>query len=164
MTQQQQPVKQWPTQKGEVAVYKARAMPPGPDGYSPHQFGENERTKTLELLVRLNVPEMGRTVTTPLYFSGDAAPYSWERLRALGKEDDDITHLRGIDKNEVDIEVRVTDYEGKLQVKVQILTGGGNFNSSSPLDPKSFAAKLQALTGKGMNAGNGSGGAPPPPF
>ena len=154
---------QVPTKAGEVLVVKARAVAPQADGYSPHQFGENEKTKTLELLIRMNAPALSRTFTTPLYFSTPAAPYSWERLRAMGKEGDDITSLVGIDKNEVDLEIRGEDYEGKFQLKVQILSGGGNFNSSAPLNPKSFAAKLQATTGKGMGGGN-SGKAPAPPF
>lgn len=154
-----------PTQKGEVAVFKGRAVTPGPDGLTPHEFGENERTHTLEFLVVLNIPELSRTLTSPLYFSPQAKPFSLERMRAMGWEGglskEDVTDLKGIDKNEVDVEIRIEEYEGKLRPKVQILSGGGTFHSSKPLSPAEFKAKLQASTG---NAGGGAGKAEPPPF
>lgn len=160
MTQQ---VRKIPTVHGEVAVFKGRAIKPGPDGFSPHQYGKTEKGN-LELLIHLNIPEVGFIRTTPLYFSGPAAPYSWERLHALGKEGDDITNLEGIDKNEVDIEARGDTFEGKFNVKWQILTGGGQFKTANPIAPKEFAALLKASTGTGAGP-NPTGGAPePPPF
>jgi hypothetical protein len=150
--------------KGETIVTKGRAVTPGPDGIAPHEFGENERTHTLEFLVMLNLPEFSRTATSPLYFSVAAKPFSLERMRALGWEGgpskEDVTNLKGIDANEVDVQVRIEEYEGKLRPKVEIMAGAGTFHSSKPLSPAEFKAKLAASTG------GGGGGTPVerPPF
>jgi hypothetical protein len=150
-----------PSSPGEIAVFKAKALKPGLNG-APHEFGRRENGN-LELLVQLNITEIGLVRTTPLYFTPDAAPYSWERLRALGMKSENIADLTGIDTNEVDVEASCTSFEGKTQVKWQILTGGGTFKTSNPISPAEFAALLQAGTGKGGSTG--AGGAPePPPF
>jgi hypothetical protein len=149
-----------PSSPGEIAVFKAKALKPGSDG-APHQYGRRENGN-LELLVQLNITEIGLVRTTPLYFSKDAAPYSWERLRALGMKGDNIADLSGIDENEVDVEAKCESYEGKTQVKWQILTGGGTFKTSNPISPAEFAALLKAGTGTGT--GPNTGGAEPPPF
>jgi len=147
-----------PSSPGEIAVFKAKALKPGPGG-APHEYGRRENGM-LELLVQLNITEIGLVRTTPLYFSTEAAVYSWERLRALGMKGESIADLTGIDTNEVDVEARCESYEGKTNVKWQILTGGGTFKTSNPISGAEFAALLQAGTGKG-GGGAGTGEAPP---
>lgn len=131
--------------------YKAKAATPDPTG-APHEFGMSKNDKP-ELLVHLFLPELQRTYVSPLYFSPDAAPYSEERLRALGCTD--ITTLAGIDSNEVDVALEHQFYEGKWRTRVQILSGGGVFHSAKPMEGggREFAARVQALTGRAPNLG-----------
>src|SRR5208337_1473042 len=96
------------------------------------QYGEAGANKTLQIAVDLNIPDLGRSVTTFLYFSTAAKPYSIERLRALGWKGNDIRDLSGIDANEVDVEVRSEPYEGKQQWRVEILTGPGRVVLAAP--------------------------------
>jgi hypothetical protein len=149
--------------------YKARAAAPDPTG-APHEFGRSTN-QTPELLVHLFFPELQRTFVTPLYFSVSAAPFSEERLRALGCTD--LSTLAGIDSNEVDAEIRYDWYDGAWKMKVQILSGGGVFHTSNPMGGKDFAANVQAMLGRKPNLGGESGGsssssnggsAPKPPF
>jgi hypothetical protein len=139
---------QLPSKHNEVVVLKGRAVAVGQDGFSPHEFGES-REGTLQINVQLNIPELGRTFTSPLYFSPESAVYSFERLRALGKDDDDLSSLRGIDRNEVQVEFRGNEYNGKFGLKVQVMTGGGTFSVTRTLSPSEFAAKLKAVAGVG---------------
>ena len=151
--------------------YKAKAATPDPTG-APHEFGKSTTGKP-ELLVHLFLPELQRTYVSPQYFSPDAAPYSEERLRALGCTD--VTTLAGIDANEVDVELKYEFYDGKWRIKCQILSGGGVFHTSNPMPGggKEFAATIQATLGRPANLGGapgapngtaGGGGAPKPPF
>jgi len=168
------PVPQAPTQSPTAKPtdpkegrYKAKAVTPDATG-APHEFGKSKQG-TPELLVHLFLPDLQRTYVSPLYFSADAAPYSEERLRALGCAD--ITTLAGIDANEVDVELKYEFYDGKWRMKCQILSGGGVFHTSNPMPGggKEFAANIQATLGRPVNlggapaTGNGSG-APKPPF
>jgi hypothetical protein len=109
--------------------YKGRGVV-GSEQYS------DEEGKTPTLAVDLHLASINKTVTTFLYFSDKAMPYSKERLEALGvtsmEEVADPTvetgsrlKCHGIDKNEVDVEVTYEFYEGKERMRVQILTGGG---------------------------------------
>lgn len=147
--------------------YKAKAATPDPTG-APHEFGKSTNGKP-ELLVHLFLPDLQRTYVSPLYFSPDAAPYSEERLRALGCTD--LSTLAGIDANEVDVEVKYEWYDGKWRIRVQILSGGGVFHTSNPMPGggKEFAAVVQATLGRpalsAAPSGNGTApGAPKPPF
>jgi hypothetical protein len=151
--------------------YKAKAAQPDALG-APHEFGRSKNGNP-ELLVHLFMPELQRTYVTVLYFSKDAAPYSEERLRALGCVD--MSTLASIDTNEVDVELRYEWYEGSWRTRVQILSGGGVFHTSAPMQGggKEFAAIVAATLGRPANlaggeavGGNGSGGSgkPKPPF
>lgn len=149
--------------------YKAKAAAPDATG-APHEFGKSKQG-TPELLVHLFLPELARTYVSPLYFSTDAAPYSEERLRALGCTN--IETLAGIDSNEVDVELKYEWYDGKWRIRCQILSGGGVFHTSNPMEGKGkeFAAITQATLGRPINlAGStgapadANGAAPKPPF
>jgi hypothetical protein len=139
------------------------------------QLGETEKG-TLQVAIDMDVKcDPPGQMTTFLYFSPEAAPYSYERLRALGwtgKGPDDIDANMSIDTTEVD--VRVTQAESykapdgtmKMGVsKLEILTGAGKVTISKPLDKATFAARLKAIggsTGGAAPAASGGGGTAPP--
>lgn len=149
----------------KTGVYRARAIDPIKGGYVEQAYG---RTKNgiPELLLRMDVRELGRVLTAPLYFSAEAAPGSVSRLRACGWQGEDLSDLTGVDAKEIELDVSYRVWsqadggDGSLKLKVQILSGGGGgYGSANPMTPREFAATVAALTGKG--AGNG---APKPPF
>jgi len=150
-----------PTEPKE-GTYKAKAVTPDATG-APHEFGRSKNGSP-ELLVHLYLPDLGRTYVSPLYFSKDAAPYSEERLRALGCRD--LVTLAGIDSNEVDTSLTYEAFDSKWRLRVQILSGGGVFHSSNPMPGggKEFAAVVAATLGRSALSGgeNGSGGQKPP--
>lgn len=153
-------------------IYKAKAAKDG------HQFSENEKTGTLELILDMNVkisdgdektPAVFERAQTFLFFSGPAAPYSVERLRACGCKGDDVSDLTGIDTNVVDVQVKTEMYEGAPKKRMQIISGGGRFETKKPVDPKLFAARVKAIMGGNTGPNSGPGPTPPssavkPPF
>lgn len=103
-------------------------------------------------------------MTTFLYFSEAAAPYSYERLRALGWKGQgpaDLSDFSTIDANEVDIEVTKEVFEGKERTKANILTGASHVTLTDKVDPKTFAAKVAAMLGNSGAAPVASGAKPP---
>ena len=142
-------------------IYKGKGVK-GSEQYGESPNGNLELVLQLEVLI---AEGDSRRFSTVLYFSGEAAPYSIPRLRALGWEGNDISDLTGIDKNEVAIEIGypVDPTDNKPKRKVQISTGGGVFNTKKPMDPKVFAAKVGAITGL-QTTGNAAAGAPKPKF
>ena len=125
------------------------------------QVGENEKSGTLEMVLQVYVPDLNRSFSTVLYFSENAAQYSFERLRACGWVGDDLSNLKGIGSNEIDFSIAYdSTYDGTPRMKTQIMSGGGRINTSKPTDLKTFAARVAMLTGKGKMPG----GASPPPF
>lgn len=150
------------------------------------QLGETDKGN-LQIAINLDVKDpkspdgqwlsIGE-MTTFLYFSGDAAPYSYERLKALGWKGngpDDIDNLDGIEANEVDARVtqpesyKASDGSSKMGTsKIEILTGAGKVTLAKPLDANTFKARLRALGG-GSGGGTASGtpaagGGSGPPF
>jgi hypothetical protein len=125
-------------------------------------------TESPRLLVMVNIPELKRQFTVPLYFTEAAAPHSFSRLRACGWTGADLSDLTGIDANEIDVKVFYevwTEAKGgdnKERLKVEILSGGGGggvFKPKAPTDLKAFATKVAALTGTPAPTG-----APKPTF
>jgi hypothetical protein len=103
-------------------------------------------------------------MTTFLYFSEAAAPYSYERLRALGWKGTgpaDLADLSTLDQ-EVDIEVTKEVYEGKERTKANILTGASRVTLTDKVDPKIFAAKVAAMLGNSGAAAPAQSGVKPP--
>ena len=152
------------------------AFDPKPGNYmgkavkGSEQYGESPNGNP-ELLLQVIIPELaspefpaGRTFTTVLYFSAEAAPYSIPRLRALGWKGNDLSDLSGIDENEVQINVAwpVDPGDGKAKLKVQIGSGAGTFSTKKPVDPKAFAARVGAIAGLPQSAPAQS--APKPKF
>ena len=89
-------------------IYTARAVK------GSEQYGESTNGSP-ELLLQLDIPDIGKRLTTVLYFSAAAAPYSIERLRAMGWEGSDLADLSGIDKKDVSIEITYEPFEGEAQ-------------------------------------------------
>jgi hypothetical protein len=158
---------QQPQATGDIktGIYKARAIDPVKGGYVEQAYGKS-KSGIPELFLRVEISSIGRVLTTPLYFSAEAAPYSVSRLRACGWKGEDLSDLTGVDANEIDVDISYKIWsqadggDGSSKLKVQILSGGsGAFGSSNPVSPREFAASVAALTGKG-----GGNGTPKPPF
>lgn len=124
----------------EAGTYKGRAIA-GTEQYGQTKHGNDQIVLDLDLL------EIGEKVSTFLVFSDKSAPYSVERLRALGWNGNDLSNLTGIDRNEVAVEVKYEMYQGDEKMKVQILTGGGVVLKDKLDDKgkKAFAARYAAL-------------------
>jgi len=122
----------------QAGIYKARAI------QGSEQYGEST-TGTPKIRLDLNVPSLERTVFTDLFFSDASAEFSYERLRALGWQGDDISDLRSIDANEVEVEIRQEQFDGKQRWRVEILT---RQKVANPLDKNAFAARVGALKQK----------------
>jgi hypothetical protein len=140
----------------KFGIFKARAV------LGTEQFGETSNGHPqLALMFRMKIDDHGSTqeASTFLIFSPESAPYSYERLRACGWEGNDLTDLKGVDKNEVDLKIWEDSYQGKPQVKVEIM-GGGKVTMAKPLSKEAFAAKVKALTGGG--GAPATGGSRPP--
>jgi hypothetical protein len=97
--------------------------------------------------------DLKRDVTAALSFHPNAAQYSIQRLRALGCESTDLSNLTGLDAKEVMVKIFYDDYTGTPQLKVEIQTGGGQFHVHTPVDPKVWAARVNAILGNGAAAG-----------
>jgi len=97
--------------------------------------------------------------TTFLIFSPDSAPYSFDRLRALGWKGNDLNDLTGVDTNAVATRYWVEEYQGKPQNKCEIM-GGSRVTLAKPIDQKSFAARVAALTGQPVGGTQKSAGVP----
>jgi len=140
----------------KFGIFKARAVK------EATQYGESQGGHPqMALLMRAKLDDgSAQEQTTFLIFSPDAAPYSFDRLRALGWKGQDLTDLSGIDANEVDIRVFSEEYQGKAQVKCEIM-GGGRVTLAKPMDPKTFAARVAAITGAPVTSGGVSS---KPPF
>ena len=122
----------------KTGIYKARAIDPVKGGYVEQAYGQT-KSGIPELLLRVNVRDVGRVLTTPLYFSAEAAPHSVSRLRACGWQGEDLADLTGVDANEIDVDISYRAWsqadggDGSLKLKVQILSGGGGaFGSATP--------------------------------
>lgn len=124
----------------EAGNYRGKAIA-GSEQYGTTSNGNDQIVIDLDLL------DVGERVSTFLVFSEKAAPYSMKRLRACGWEGTDLSNLSGIDKNEVDVEVKYEEYQGEMKMKVQIVTGGSVVleNQFDEKGKKAFAAKFANL-------------------
>jgi hypothetical protein len=117
----------------------------------------------IALTMRMVIEGGTQDAVTFLIFSPDAAPYAWERLRALGfKGSEILKEPEGIYETEVDVNVKSEVYEGKTQYKCDIVAGGGTVKLSKPTSWSEFGAKVKAITGsQGTMVGAGGGTRPP---
>lgn len=124
-----------------AGTYRGRAIK-GSEQYGQTKNGNDQ------IVIDLNLEDIGEKVSTFLVFTDKAAEYSLDRLRACGWTGDDLSNLAGIDVNEVEVEVKYEQYNGETKMKVQILTGGGAVKLKDQLDDKgrkAFAAKYKDL-------------------
>lgn len=144
----------------EAGMYKGRAVA-GSEQYGSTSNGNDQ------IVIDLDLGEEGK-VSTFLVFSDKAAPYSMQRLRACGWQGTDLSDLKGIDANEVDVEVKYEEYNGEEKMKVQIYTGNGvvlkdQFDAKGK---KAFAAKYaklaQTTPSVATNAAPPRNASPPP--
>jgi hypothetical protein len=135
-----------------AGIYKGKGVA-GSEQYGTTKNGHDQ------IVLDLDLTDIGERVSTFLVFSDAAAPYGIERLRALGWSGSDLSDLTGIDLNEVDVEVKYEDWQGDMKMKVQILTGGGRVvlkQTMTDKDKRAFGAKFKSLTAvPGTTAGNG---------
>lgn len=120
-----------------AGIYKGRAVAGA--GSDEHWGGEEDAP---QVALDFFIPALERTVTAYLSFSEKAKPYSIERLKACGWDGSATLPLVGIDKNEVDIEIKYTIYNGKTQMKVDIRTFGRFKHAIEPAKARSFMADL----------------------
>jgi|SRR5579859_2147207 len=132
------------TQKIPAGAYRGKGIA-GSD-----QTGHTSKG-TEQLAVDLQLLDLGRRVTTFLSFSEAAAPFSIERLQAMGwTGENDGQHLVGIDRNEVTVILKYEEYQGKLQMRVDILTTRG-FSFDKPMndqEKRGFFSRLNDLAKK----------------
>lgn len=100
---------------------------------------------TEQVAIDLDIPELGRQLTTFLYFSEEAAPYALERLRALGWDGSDDASFPGISTNEVDVKVWYENYKGEDKLKVDIVTAGGRVVIKDRMNEKEERGFMQRL-------------------
>lgn len=139
--------------KIEAGIYKGR----GVEGSA--QLNQNQNTGTETVAIDIELPQVGRTVTTFLYFTDKAEKQAIERLRALGWDGSD--DFRGISANEVDVQVKYETYQGAEKMKVEIVTGAGRVvlrDTMNDQQKRGFMAKLQKLNSQagGVSSTNGT--------
>jgi hypothetical protein len=168
------PVQPRPMAKeAEMGQFKARAVK------GSEQFGVSAGdAQTLQIGIDMQVAMKAGDfiMTTMLFFSAKAAPFSIQRLQALGwkgSSTNDLVaalaegamHLEGIERNIVDVDIRCDDYQGRPQWRCEINGGPGKVQMVNLLDPREFAARLRvaaaSVAGGGLPAAGTSQEAPP---
>jgi hypothetical protein len=107
------------------------------------------KTGTPQIGIELAVTEgdyVGQRIWYYGYFSDAAKEYTFRALRTLGWEGDDLTDLRGIEKNDVTVIVAAEEYNGNSSLKVKgiyPLGGSGVANPMDDAEAKKFAALMK---------------------
>lgn len=140
------------SEKIPAGIYKARGVE-GSVQYGKTVNGIEQVAVDVELI------EFGRTVTTFLFFSDAAKPYSIDRLKALGWNGD--APITGIGRNEAQVRISYEDYKGEEKMKVEVMTGGGRVSLREQLSPQEqrgfFAMLVDAGKKAGISAQGGAG-------
>lgn len=128
------------------------------------QYGETRNGyPQIAVTMRMAIDGGTQDAVTFLIFSPDSAPYSFERLRALGWKGNDLSQdLVGIDANEVDVNVRAEEYNGKTQYRCDIVAGGGTVKLDKPISREAFAVRVKAISGAMAGSTSVAGGTKPP--
>lgn len=107
-------------------------------------------TGTVQVAVELEVIEgnyAGQHATWFGFFTEKTQERTLESLRLLGWQGDDLSDLKGIDRNDVKIVVEEETYNGKTTAKVQWINAPGGMALKDPMSAdqaKAFAAKMKA--------------------
>lgn len=105
----------------------------------------------------------GEQLTWYGYFTEKTVDRTFESLRLLGWEGDDLTDLRGINANEVSIEVEhEEDSEGRKRARVKWINGGGGLVMKERLAEGAARAFAARMKGAAIASRQKSGGAPKP--
>ena len=97
---------------------------------------------------------------------GGATQYTLLALRALGWQGDDVSDLRGITDNEVDVVVKTEVYEGKSKLVASIFKPGAAFGKDMDDAKKAQivkdlrAAAIRSRQGEAAPSGGGYAAAP----
>lgn len=117
------------------------------------------KTGTPQIGIELAVTqgeEVGQKIWYYGYFTDAAQEYTFKALRTMGWEGDDLTDLKGIEKNEVTVIVALEEYDGKENLKVKgifPLGGSGVANPMSDAEAKKFAALMKGAAIASRTAG-----------
>lgn len=120
--------------------YRAKAVA-GSEQYGQTKNGNDQIVLTMEL------PDIGEQVSVFLYFSDAAAPHSIKRLRRAGWSGDDLSNLVGLGSTECSVSIKYEDYQGEQKMKAEI-ESGGTIVLETTLDDKAkkaFGAKFRDL-------------------
>lgn len=140
----------------KAGFYRAR----GVAGTEQHGYAQGGGEQvSLELDVQISDQNVVR-LTTILAFAGGAGPISIERLKALGW--DGSNELRGIDRNEVEVEIKYEIPPGKTeeQMRVEIKTGG-RFAFKKPMNDQEKRGFMAALSKQAAQLDAANGQRPP---
>lgn len=138
--------------KYQAGYYRGR----GVAGSEQHGYANSGGEQiSVDLEVQISDQEVVR-LTTILAFAGKAGAYSIERLKALGW--DGSNELRGIDRNEVDVEIKYEIPPGKTDevMRVEIKTGDGRFKFAKPMGDAEKRGFMAALSKQAAQLGGGS--------
>lgn len=103
----------------------------------------------------------GQRITWFGYFTEQTQQRTFESLRLLGWEGDDLSDLRGIDRNPVRVVLENDTYDNKTRLKVRWINGPGGIALKTPLtgdQARAFAARMKAAAVASRLGGGGSGG------
>lgn len=112
-----------------------------------------------QVAIDIDLIEVGRRVTSYLSFHPKAQEFTRDRLRACGWDDSDELPFRGIDKNEITVEIKYQRYNGKTSMKAEIKTLGRFKHSLDLSKARSFMANFT----KGAAVVDSAPGATPRP-
>lgn len=112
-----------------------------------------------QVAIDIDLIDAGRRVTSYLSFHPNAQEFTRERLRACGWDDSDELPFRGIDKNEITVEIKYQRYNGKTSMKAEIKTLGRFKHSLDLSKARSFMANFT----KGASVVDSAPGATPRP-
>lgn len=124
----------------EAGTYRAVAIE-GSAQYGTTKNGHDQ------IVIDMQLPDIGEQVSVFLVFSDAAAPHSMKRLRLAGWTGDDLTNLEGLGSTECEVVVKYEDWQGQQKIKVEILAGGSVVLATT-LDEKgkkAFGAKFKKL-------------------
>jgi hypothetical protein len=102
-------------------------------------------------------PALGK-ITWDGWLSDAAADRTLESLRYCGWEGDDLTELRGLDANEVELVIEQEDYQGRSYPKVKWVNRGGGLAHKTPLtgDKARFFAQQMKDRIRALDASKGA--------
>ena len=124
----------------EAGTYRAVAVK-GSEQYGQTTNGNDQ------IVITMDLPDIGEQVSVFLVFSDKAAPHSMKRLRLAGWQGDDLANLDGLGSRECEVVVKYEDWQGQQKMKVEILAGG-TVTLANVLDDKgkkAFGAKFKKL-------------------